>query len=471
MYVLDTIVAPATAPGQGAIAIVRLSGPRAIEIARLLWHPMRAATADDDARAAIHPRRLYLGEIRDPRTATPVDRALCVMMPGPHSFTGEDIVELHCHGGVYLVRRVVALAQAAGARMAEAGEFSRRAFLNGRLGLTEAEAVADLIAARGESALAQALAQLGGALEVRVTGLRRQVIAIRAHLEAEIDFADEDLNLPSCAEVAAALGRLAADVALLHDSFARGRILREGARAAIVGKPNAGKSSVLNLLLGTERAIVTPIAGTTRDVIEESIGLGDYPIVLQDTAGVRDSDDEIERIGIQRTHRHAHAADLIIAVFDGARPFAPEDAAVIELCRGRAGVALLNKRDLPQILDAGDLRGRGLALPVVEFSARTAAGIDELRACLRDTVATLAEAGGGADGADEVVISRERHRAALAQALEALNSARAAAAAAMPPEIVAVDVAAAAEALAAITGEITSEDLLDAVFRDFCIGK
>jgi len=352
--------------------------------------------------------------------------------------------------------------------MADPGEFSRRAFLNGRMDLTEAEAVADLVAARGESALRQALAHLGGALAERVEGLRRQVVGIRAHLEAEIDFADEDIRLPSRNEIAQDIKRLIDDVALLHDSFERGRIMRDGARAAIIGKPNAGKSSVLNLLLGAERAIVTPIPGTTRDIIEDSIQLGPYPLVLQDTAGVRESADEIERIGIARTRRHADEADLIIAIFDGSRPFEDEDRDVIRMCRKRVGVALLNKSDLPLVLSPEKLDA--LEMPLLAFSALKAEGVSELRDRLERAVEALLGKR-GENGPEGVAISRERHREALARALEALESARQAALSSMPPEIVAVDVGLAAEALASITGAVTTEDVLDAVFREFCIGK
>jgi tRNA modification GTPase len=352
--------------------------------------------------------------------------------------------------------------------MAEPGEFSRRAFLNGRMDLTEAEAVADLIDVRSESALKQALAQLDGALTQRVRQLRSGVIAIRAHLEAEIDFADEGLNLPGRKETAAEIARLADDVALLHDSFRRGRLARDGARATIVGKPNAGKSSVLNLLLGADRAIVTATPGTTRDVIEESVTLGSWPLVLQDTAGVREAGDEVERIGIGRTLSSVAEADLLIAVFDSSRPFEDDDARVLELCRERAGVALLNKSDLrPPALSPADLLERGLGMPIIRFSALNAEGTPALRDELGRAVEALAAAGPG----DGVAISRERHREALAMALEALKRARASALAGMPPEIVAVDATAAAEALGAITGEVGTEDVLDAVFREFCIGK
>ncbi len=587
MYVADTIVAPATPPGTGAVAIVRLSGPHAIAIARALWHPRVLDLTD------LAPRRLYLGEIRDPITHAPIDRAMLAVFPAPHSLTGEDVAELQCHGGVYLVRRVVALAIAAGARLAEPGEFSRRAFLNGRIDLTEAEAIADLVAARGESALRMALAQLSGALAARVTNLRRQVIVIRAHLEAEIDFADEDIRLPSRADIVNAIDSLTADLTVLHDSFARGRIIREGVRAAIIGKPNAGKSSVLNLLLGADRAIVTPIPGTTRDVIEDSIALGaGLPLVLADTAGLRESTDPVESLGIERTRRHANDTDLVIAVFDSSRPLDSDDAGVIEMCTGRVGVAVLNKRDLAPRLNAEMLLVRGLELPLVELSTVTAAGLPELRDRLERTLAELAgvsrpgreygdietsdrvrddndrtagganrdrdsntpvrgsirdsrssarDQGDGREGVpligrdndlssetrdratsnpstsgssvgnpatrspaagdlaikalangnastDDLVteapvtgdlstsggmvaISRERHRDALKRALDSLAAARHSANSSMPPEIVAVDVMAAADALGSITGVVGTEEVLDALFREFCIGK
>ena len=466
MYAADTIVAPATPPGTGAVAIVRLSGPRAIEIARLLWHPLARSLS------ALAPRRLYLGELRDPANDAPIDRAMLAIFPAPRSLTGEDVAELQCHGGAYLVRRVVALATAAGARLAEPGEFSRRAFLNGRIDLTEAEAIADLVAARGEAGLRMALAQIAGALADRVTGLRRQVIAIRAHLEIEIDFADEDLRLPSRDDLVREIDSLTADLAELHDSFARGRIIREGVRAAIIGKPNAGKSSVLNLLLGADRAIVTPIPGTTRDVIEDSIALGPWPLVLADTAGLRESADPIERIGIDRTRRHAGDSDLVIAIFDSSRPLDSDDAEVIAMCASRRGVAILNKCDLAPRLNPAILLARGLELPLVEFSALTAAGLSELRDRLERTVTELAGGENGASGKGEVVaISRERHRDALAHTLDSLAAARHSALSAMPPEIVAVDVMAAADALGSITGIVGTEDVLDALFREFCLGK
>jgi tRNA modification GTPase len=462
MYPADTIVAPATAPGLGAVAIVRLSGPRAFEILDAIFRP---AHPGDFA-----PRMMRLGDVVDPATGARIDRALAVVMPHPASLTGEDVAEIQCHGGQFVVRRIVAIAIAAGARLAEPGEFTRRAFLNGRIDLAEAEAVADIVAARSDSALANALSQLSGALSARVAELRVQVIAIRVHLEVEIDFSDEDIRLPSRREVAAEIERLIADVAVLHDSFSRGLLMREGVRATIVGKPNAGKSSLLNLLLGADRAIVTAIAGTTRDVIEDSVQLGPYALVLNDTAGVRESTDAVERIGIERTLRSARDADLLIAMFDASRPLDPADLDVIRLTTGRPGLAILNKRDLPNAISADDLRKHDLTIPILPLSAINLAEAATLRAELQKAIAALIDPSAQTTN-DQIAISRERHRDALAMVLEALKNARSSALSLMPPEIVAVDIMAAAAALGSITGEVSGEDILDAIFRDFCIGK
>jgi tRNA modification GTPase len=462
MYLPDTIVAPATAPGLGAVAIIRISGPRAFEILDAIFRPAH--------RAGRTPRMMRLGDVVDPATGARIDRALAVVMRQPASLTGEDVAEIQCHGGPFVVRRIVAIAVAAGARLAEPGEFTRRAFLNGRMDLAEAEAVADLVAARSDSALANAIEQLSGALSARVAELRAQVIAIRAHLEVEIDFSDEDIRLPSRREVAAEIERLIADVAMLHDSFARGLLMRDGVRATIVGKPNAGKSSLLNLMLGADRAIVTAIAGTTRDVIEDSVQLGPYALVLNDTAGVRESTDAVERIGIERTIRSARDADLLLAIFDGSRPLEPADHDVIRLTTSRPGLAILNKRDLPAAISAKDLREHGLTLPILPCSAIDLAEAGIVRAELTKTIEALI-APSSPPSNNQVAISRERHRDALAMALEALKNARGAALSLMPPEIVAVDIMAAAAALGSITGEVSGEDVLDAIFRDFCIGK
>ncbi len=438
----------------------------ALQIVRTIWRPLRP-------RVELRPHELVLGVVNDPETGANLDQAMAVVFPAPDSFTGEDVTELHCHGGRYIVRRILSVAVSHGARMAEPGEFSRRAFLNGKIDLAEAEAIADLVAARGEAALAQALANLSGDLSKSVNDLRAKVIAIRAHLEAEIDFADEDIALPSRHQMADEIERLIGDVARLHDSFTRGRLAREGVRVAIIGKPNVGKSSLMNALLGVDRAIVTAIPGTTRDTIEDTIELGGYPIILADTAGIRASGDEIERMGIARTWKSAADADLILATFDSSVPLDNEDLAAMQVCIGAnirpLTVAVLNKSDLPQTIDAAAIRNAGITAAVISVSALTGDGIGALRTELAAAVDSIV---GEADGAGErIAISRERHRDDLAAALKALKLAHRSAISMMPPEIVAVDIGGAADALGRITGEVTGEDVLDAVFREFCIGK
>ena len=462
MYPADTIVAPATAPGTGAVAIVRLSGPRAFEILGAIFRPVHSGE--------LTPRLMRLGDVVDPATGARLDRALAVVMRQPASMTGEDIAEIQCHGGSFLVRRIIAAAIALGARIAEPGEFTCRAFLNGRMDLAEAEAVADLIASRSDSAISIALSHLSGELSKRVADLRSQVIAIRAHLEVEIDFSDENIEFPTRREIATEVERLLSDVAVLHDSFARGLLMREGVRATIIGKPNAGKSSLMNLILGADRAIVTAIAGTTRDVIEDSVQLGPYALVLNDTAGVRETTEDVERIGIERTMRSAREADLLVAMFDSSRPLESADLDVIRLTANRPGLAILNKRDLPAAISTNDLRERGLGIPILPFSAIDLEQAATLRAELKKAIEALVTPSAHTSS-DRIIISRERHRDALAMALEGLKNARASALSSMPPEIVAVDIMTAADALGSITGEVTGEDVLDAIFRDFCIGK
>jgi tRNA modification GTPase len=460
VYAPDTIVAPATAPGRGAVAIVRLSGPRALEILAAIWKPQH--------RSPLKARRLALGQVIDPERGMPLDRAMAVIFPAPHSFTGEDVAELHCHGGPLLVRNVVALAMAHGARFAEPGEFTRRAFLNGRIDLTEAEAIDDLVSARSDAALAQALAQLSGALLKRIGEIRASIISIRAHLEALIDFSGEDIRMTPMSEIADDITNAIKNVASLHDTFRRGQIAHDGVRAAIVGKPNVGKSSLLNLLLGSERTIVSATPGTTRDVVEDSIRVGAYALTIADTAGLRETGDEIETYGIERARRAAADADLVLAVFDGSRNLDLDDAKVVDICRNRQTVAVINKGDLDHVIAPHHLEAAGLSARIVAVSALTGDGLETLREAMERAVEEIA--GAPVSGAD-VAISRERHRVALALAIESLEHARASAAAAMPPEIVAVDVTAAADALARITGEVSTEDVLDAIFSEFCIGK
>ena len=433
-----TIFALASGAGAAGVAVVRVSGPGA-----------GAALAALTGRPLPRPRVATRRRLVDPGTAETLDEALVLWMPGPASFTGEDVVELHIHGGRAVVAGVVeALGRRAGLRPAEPGEFTRRAFETGRMDLTAAEAVADLVAAETAAQRRQALRQMGGALARLYDGWRERLVRALAHVEAAIDFPDEDL--PG-GILGAATGEVAAlEVAIgAHlDDGGRGERLRAGVSVAIVGAPNAGKSSLLNALAGRDVAIVSARAGTTRDVIEVHLDLAGCPVILADTAGLRETDDEIEAEGVRRARARAAAADLTVALFDATT--APDDAT--RALVGPETIVVRSKADL-----GAPLGGIG-GLPV---SARTGAGLAELLARLTMAVTDRFAA------ADQPALTRARHRSALTEARDALARSRSA----RLPELAAEDLRLAARALGRITGRIDVEDLLDVIFRDFCIGK
>jgi tRNA modification GTPase len=443
----DTIAAIATPPGQGGVAIVRVSGGRAHAVVESLF---RSASG----RGLAEPRRIYLGHLLERPGGAPIDRVLVFAMPGPHSYTGEDVVEIQCHGGSVVSRRVLESVLAAGVRPATPGEFTKRAFLNGRVDLAQAEAVR------------LARSQLEGQLSARIATLREVLLQARALCEAAIDFPEEDLPQLSDGRMADELARVRAALETLLAGFERARVRYEGARAVLVGKPNVGKSSLLNALAGRERAIVTPVAGTTRDVVEVAITLGGAPVVLADTAGIRDTGDSVERLGVERTRAAIADAACVVAVFDRSEPLGASDRLVAAAVAGRPLVTVLNKCDLPQGVAAREVGVLTGGAPI-ELSTVTGSGLATLATALEHRLF------GPADNAaeDEVAIFRVRHRDAARRAAADLARAEAALAAQAPAELIASDLAAAAAALATITGEITTEDVLDRVFAEFCIGK
>jgi tRNA modification GTPase len=439
---LTTIFAVASGAGAAGIAVVRVSGPQAGDA-------LAALTAYPRPRPPPHPRVATLRRLADPATGEILDEALVLWMPAPHSFTGEDVVELHLHGGRAVVAGVIAaLATCPGLRPAEPGEFTRRAFEAGHLDLTAAEAVADLVDAETAAQRRQALRQMGGALGRLYDGWRDRLVRALAHVEADIDFPDEDLPGGILATVAAEIDALAQAIAAHLDDGRRGERLREGIAVAIVGAPNAGKSSLLNALAGRDVAIVSARAGTTRDVIEVHLDLAGCPVILADTAGLRDTDDEIEAEGVRRARARAGAADLTLALFAA---IDPPDAATLALV-GPETIVIRSKADLGPSTDGLD------ALPV---SARTGAGMEALIARLTAAVAQRFMPG------DQPSLTRARHRTALSEAQAALRRA----ASAPLPELAAEDLRLATRALGRITGRVDVEDLLDVIFRDFCIGK
>jgi tRNA modification GTPase len=433
----DTIFAPATAAGRAAVAVIRVSGPDSTKILQALAAPLPAPR-----RAAL--RRLKArGEI--------LDEALVLWLPGPNSFTGEDSAELHLHGGRAGVEAVSRALAGLGLRLAEPGEFSRRAFQNGKLDLTQAEAIADLVDAETEAQRRQALGQLEGELSARYEAWRKRLIQALARLEAAVDFPDEDLPETLQADVGARIGDLAAELEAALADHGRGERVREGFRIALIGAPNAGKSSLLNRLAGREAAIVTEIAGTTRDVIEVPAVIDGFKVLFADMAGLRESADPIEAEGVRRARAWAEAADLRLWVVDQSAPTDLEETV------SPGDLLLLNKADLPP--------GPGAGLPdlrTVRVSAKTEAGMDQLWAALSARVKALT-------GGDFPAVTRLRHRRGLQDAAEALR--RGQSALARSPELGAEDLRHAAQALGRIAGRIDPEQVLDEVFSSFCIGK
>ena len=437
------------------MAIVRVSGPAAAAVASRVFrgHPPQ--------RWRSH--RLYLGRFVNAEEQD-LDRGLAVMMRAPHSYTGEDVVELHCHGGTLVARRILGAVLDAGARTARAGEFTARALLNGKLDLAQAESVADLINAPTDAALRVAVDQLGGALSRKIAAIRERLISIGARLEVAIDFSEEDvgeLDRDALTREATAIER---DLLALVATYARGRVLREGLRVAIVGKPNVGKSSLMNQLLQTDRAIVTPIPGTTRDTLEETIALEGMPVVLVDTAGIRHASGEVERVGIERTRREIANADVAVVMLDSSRPLAPEDREVLDATRHKERILLINKIDLPTRLSLTELSGDHLNASV-KSSLVDGRGLHSLA---RKIVASGLR---GSAPKGEVTVIRERQRSALELAARAVAGVARSLRMGQPADIVAVDVMSGLGHLGEVVGTTSAEDVLDRIFSEFCIGK
>jgi tRNA modification GTPase len=458
MYQQDTIAAIATAPGEGGVAIVRLSGGEAEAIAARIF------VRSGKENGPLESHRLYHGRLRDPRSGRVVDEVLLTIMRKPRSYTGESVVEIHGHGGTFVVREVLGIVLAEGARQAEPGEFTKRAFLNGRVDLAQAEAVLDLVRARTGKSAELALQQGRGGLSHWVQDLREELINLLVQVEAAIDFPEEEIELLRRRELRAKISALARKILDISRTYVWGRLFRDGARVCICGRPNVGKSSLLNALLGEERVIVTPIAGTTRDVVEEAINLDGLPAVFWDTAGIHETEDQIERIGVELSRRHAANADAALVVLDGSEPLTSDDEVLLGEIAQRKFLAVVNKSDLPQMIAAGDLRRLAAGCEIVAVSAKTGAGITKLKESLRNLlVATEVEA--------SVVITNVRHRSALQRTEAALSRAAASLGEGYAPEFVAMDLHDARSALEEIIGVIPNENILERIFSQFCIGK
>lgn len=456
MYIEDTIAAISTPQGEGGIGIVRVSGSQAEAIGHRLFRFRRGS--------AFVSHFLHYGTVAEPAGGAVIDEAMAVLMRAPHSYTREDVLELHCHGGMLVMERILASALACGARLAEPGEFTRRAFINGRVDLTQAEAVMDVITAKTEAALTLAQRQREGALSVRIDAIRQALTRSLAFIEASIDFPEDDIGETDTTALRAGVSGALEEIGQLLAGFDEGRILREGISVLIVGKPNAGKSSLLNCLLRDNRAIVTHIPGTTRDIIEETVNLGGLAVRLLDTAGIRHTDDVVEREGITRALDKIPLADLVLFVLDSSRPFGDEDRMILDAVRKKTTIAVLNKCDLspaPQFpLEIGEM-------PHTALSARSGAGVDGLRDLIRATFLH----GSALDSREFVVLSRARHRDALVSARSALGQFLSGLGEGRELETLAIDLRDALFAVGQVTGATATDDVLDVIFSSFCIGK
>lgn len=452
----DTIVALSTPPGRSGIGVIRVSGDQSLSILRTL-------VKSDSFNPP--PNLLNLRSLLDPESNETLDQALVCFFKGPHSFTGEDLVELHCHGSPVLLRAVIEIILKAGARLAEPGEFSLRAVGNGRLKLTEAEAIRDLIDAQTDAALRQATRQLKGEISNALQPAKDDLLKIIVRLESSLEFVEDDLPAFESTEISATLKRTRSALAQLAGTFRQGKLLRDGLKVAFVGRPNVGKSSLFNRLLGQSRAIVTEIPGTTRDTITEAIGLDGVPIVLFDTAGIRASDDEIESIGVARTRRAAADADLLIVVIDGSEALHDEDRNVLAEVADTQHIVTLNKSDLPTFSVTNfdsSLNVPGFPIPV---SAKTEAGLEALRAAILQPFAN------GSGQSESLLITNARHHDLLLRAVDAIVSSEALLDEKASEEIILIGLHNALRYLDEITGETTTEEILGQIFSTFCIGK
>ena len=456
----DTIAALATPPGEGGISVIRISGEKALTVARGLFHSIF------DISKNIPPaQKVLFGEIRDPESNRVIDEVLFTWFKKPNSYTGENVVEISGHGGTQVSATLLELILRQGARLAEPGEFTRRAFIHGRLDLTQVEAVADLIGAASDRALNSAVLQLKGALSRRINNLLDQLLAVQAQLEAAIDFSEEGLTFQSRETTGQQIKELKNEIFSLVSSFHQGKIIREGLRIALVGKPNVGKSSLLNALLQEDRAIVTSIPGTTRDTLEERIRVKDIHIVVTDSAGLRDNPEIVEEQGIQRTRNALAQSDLALVVFDPSQSFDGNDELLMKEVGDRPRCTLLNKSDLEQKWEKKKIDKFLKGEKPISISAKTGAGMPDLSEAIYNFAVKGEQAG------ESIFITRERHRDHLQQAATALDTAYTNMNSGYSEELIAVDINLAMEHIGSILGKTFAEDLLDKIFGEFCIGK
>lgn len=458
MNVMDTIAAISTPPGEGGIGIVRLSGDKAIDIAEKFFKSRNSRSLKD-----IMSHRMVYGHVIDPDNGYHVDEVLVSVMRSPHTYTVEDVVEINCHGGFTALKSVLELCFRFGARPAEPGEFTRRAFINGRIDLAQAEAVLEVIKSNSEDSLRASVAQLEGNISREISSIRSEFVDLIAHIDAYVDFPDEDVE--DIVELEPGISSCLDRIERLIDSAATGKILREGLKTVIIGKPNVGKSSLLNALLKEDRAIVTEVPGTTRDVIEEYLSIGGMPVKLIDTAGIRDTDDVVEKIGVERSKTFLGLADLVIIMFDSSAALTEEDMSIVDLVRDKKTVALLNKSDLPSILNESIIHDMLPDAKVIKTSLIEGTGLDELTEYIYHLIYS------GDVKISGPIITNTRHLACLKRACDAARSALNTLKTGNPADLATVDLMDTVNALGEITGETAGEEIIDRIFENFCVGK
>lgn len=461
MFLDDTIAAIATAPGIGGIGIIRVSGPEACDVVNRIFHSKQSVPLGERKTRTIH-----YGHIVHPKTGKTLDEVIVVLMKGPHSYTAEDVVEIQCHGGFVSVREILKVLLSEGVRQAEEGEFTKRAFLNGRIDLTQAEAIIDIIDAKTEQSLEVAVNQLDGTLSKYIRALRDELIAMIAHLEVTIDYPEEDIEEVSAQEVRTGLVPILEKMDTLLATAQRGKLLRDGVMVSIIGRPNAGKSSLMNALLREDRAIVTNIPGTTRDSIEEFLTIQGIPVRLIDTAGIRETEDIVESMGVEKARQYLDKADVVVLVIDGSKPLESEEQELLQLITNRPSIIFLNKSDQTQCIRKEEIAAQGTFTEIVTISAAQGEGMDEMAKVITSLVQ-----GGFVQASHEAMLSNVRHITLMEQAKVSLDQSILAIDSGMPIDLIVTDIRAAWELLGDITGESLRESMVDELFKRFCLGK
>ncbi|EHR99918.1 MULTISPECIES: tRNA uridine-5-carboxymethylaminomethyl(34) synthesis GTPase MnmE [Staphylococcus] len=456
----DTITSISTPMGEGAIGIVRLSGPQAIEIGDILYKGKKKLSE-------VETHTINYGHIIDPETNETVEEVMVSVLRAPKTFTREDIIEINCHGGILTINRILELTMTYGARMAEPGEYTKRAFLNGRIDLSQAEAVMDFIRSKTDRASKVAMNQIEGRLSDLIKRQRQSILEILAQVEVNIDYPEyDDVEDATTDFLLEQSKRIKEEINRLLETGAQGKIMREGLSTVIVGRPNVGKSSMLNNLIQDNKAIVTEVAGTTRDVLEEYVNVRGVPLRLVDTAGIRDTEDIVEKIGVERSRKALSEADLILFVLNNNEPLTEDDQTLFEVIKNEDVIVIINKTDLEQRLDVSELRKMIGDMPLIQTSMLKQEGIDELEIQIKDLFF-----GGEVQNQDMTYVSNSRHISLLKQARQSIQDAIDAAESGIPMDMVQIDLTRTWEILGEIIGESASDELIDQLFSQFCLGK